>query len=110
YNQQYPPPPDSYQMQPPQNAYYNNGDQQYASPGPQYQPPPGPPPGPKQDGNYGAVPTFDQAFSVQKPEWNDLWAGILFLITCAGFVVVSAISIQGYGTYRLGWKNAQLKQ
>ena len=103
YNQQHPPPPNSYSMQPPQDGYYNgSGNNQtynngYGNPQ-QYQPPPGPPPPePKQNGGYGAPPTFDQAFSVQKPKWNDLWAGILFLATCAGFVAVSGIAIQGYG-------------
>jgi len=54
---------------------------------------------PKNDPNVnygGPPPTYDEVFAVEKPKWNDLWAGILFLLTCAGFVVVSAISIQGY--------------
>jgi hypothetical protein len=25
----------------------------------------------------GEKPSFDQAFAVPKPKWNDLWAGIL---------------------------------
>lgn len=110
--QQPPPPPEAYQMQPPQNAYYNNGQPQqpqynnnnnnnngYNAP---YQPPQGPPPpnaGPKNDVNVnygGPPPSYDEVFAIQKPKWNDLWAGILFLATCAGFVVVSALSIQGY--------------
>jgi hypothetical protein len=44
---------------------------------------------------------FNQAFKVEKPRWNDLWAAILFLLTFAGFVVVSAISIQGYNATKL---------
>jgi len=119
-NQQQPQQP-GYEMQPPQGAYYSNNQPQYqppynnngygAPPNP-YQPPPGPPPGPppldpKANDNYGAPPTFDEAFAVQKPKWNDLWAGILFLITAAGFVVVSAISIQGYGeSARFRWPRA----
>jgi hypothetical protein len=39
---------------------------------------------------------FSQAFKVDKPKWNDLWAGLLLIATFAAFVVVSAISIQGY--------------
>jgi hypothetical protein len=39
---------------------------------------------------------FNQAFKVAKPKWNDLWAGLLLIATFAAFVVVSAISIQGY--------------
>ncbi|KIW06152.1 uncharacterized protein PV09_03314 [Verruconis gallopava] len=41
---------------------------------------------------------FNQAFKVDRPKWNDLWAGVLLLATFAGFVVVSGISIQGYST------------
>lgn len=112
YGQQPPPPPEAYQMQPPQNAYYNNGQPQqpqynnngYNGFNAPYQPPQGPPPpnaGPKNDVNVnygGPPPSYDEVFAIQKPKWNDLWAGILFLATCAGFVVVSALSIQGYCT------------
>ena len=45
----------TYQMQPPP---------QYGQPGPDYNP---------QDGKG----SFDQAFKIDKPKWNDLWAGIL---------------------------------
>lgn len=93
---------------------YNNtsgeagGYYQQAPMGPmqQGQPPPGPPPGygnappPQQYQQYGEKPMFNQAFKIEKPKWNDLWAGILFLLVCAGFVVVSAISIQGYAKTR----------
>ncbi|GAM88231.1 hypothetical protein ANO11243_062620 [Dothideomycetidae sp. 11243] len=94
-----------YAMQP-QNQPANH-QQQYAN-GPnhaqngqqsgQYSQPP-----PDYNQNYrpsgfegGEKPTFEQAFKIEKPHWNDLWAGFLFLIVCAGFTVVSAISIQGY--------------
>ncbi|KAK8075921.1 Protein pns1 [Apiospora phragmitis] len=86
YNQ---PPPQQqgyYQQQPPQQPYG------------QQQPPYGQPPPQQQayatDGHEKM--TFDQTFKVEKPKWNDLWAGILFLLVCAGFVVVSAFSLQGY--------------
>jgi hypothetical protein len=90
YGQQPAPLPNTYQTQPPQQsgAYYDNG--------PRYQPPPYPP---QADQKLSLPPTFDEVFVIQKPKWNDLWAGLLFLATCAGFVVVSAISIQGYGMY-----------
>jgi hypothetical protein len=39
---------------------------------------------------------FHQAFQVPKPKWNDLWAAILFLLTCGGFIAVSGITIRGY--------------
>lgn len=42
--------------------------------------------------------TFEQSFKVARPKFNDLWAGILFLIFFGGFVAVSGISIQGYAT------------
>lgn len=127
YPQQGPPgpPPNSYQMQPMQNdggynynapyqGQYGNGyggphgNGQYQAPygNNQYQeqPPPPQPPKPAEapNGNYGPdyggpPPSYDEVFKVQKPKWNDLWAGILFLLTCLGFAAVSAISIQGYG-------------
>lgn len=62
--------------------------------GGQYAPPPYPPSPAKHD---GPPPSYDELFPIEKPKWNDLWAGLLFLATCAAFVVVSAISIQGYG-------------
>jgi hypothetical protein len=86
-----------YQMQPPQQE----GQQNY--PPPQGMPPQqngGMPPPPSYNGNMNyspdQKPDFNQAFKVEKPKWNDLWAGLLFLAVCAGFVAVSAISIQGY--------------
>lgn len=109
-----PPPPNSYQMNPmptdgnygqqPQYGYggppppqqYGNG---YGDGG--YAPPQGPPPNgykpPPTDGYGGPPPSYDEVFKVQKPKYNDWWAGILFLATVAGFVAVSAISIHGYG-------------
>ncbi|EEQ29834.1 pH nine-sensitive protein 1 [Microsporum canis] len=52
---------------------------------------------------YGGLdekPTFEQTFKIEKPKWNDVWAGILFLLFCAGFVVVSGIALQGYASTR----------
>jgi len=115
YNQQPPPPPgNSYQMYSPPNAPYNNNYNHSYPPqygngyeqgngngnNPQYQGQPPPPPVPPNKPGYSdPPPSYDEVFKVQQPKWNDLWAGILFLITCAGFVVVSAISIQGYGEF-----------
>lgn len=86
-----------YQPPPPQPPY---GNSQYQEQPPPHQPPK-PAPGP--NGNYGPdyggpPPSYDEVFKVQKPKYNDLWAGILFLLTCLGFAAVSGISIQGYGT------------
>lgn len=41
---------------------------------------------------------FEQAFKIEKPKWNDVWAGFLFMAFMAGFVVVSGIALHGYGT------------
>jgi hypothetical protein len=92
YNQQPPPPPNAYQKHPPPQTDYNNGPAN----GGHYAPPPYPPP---QSEPKGPPPSYDEVFAIQKPKWNDVWAGLLFLATCAGFVVVSAISIQGYGEH-----------
>ncbi|PNS16350.1 Protein pns1 [Sphaceloma murrayae] len=79
--------------------YQNNGNhaQQYQGGNNVSQPPPdyGQNYGP-QPGYGGEKPTFDQAFVIDKPKWNDLWAGIAFLAVVAGFIAVSGISIQGY--------------
>ena len=89
------------------NEYYNQNGQQYGAPqGPppdqqQYQQPPpnyGQNHGPKTDFN-GEKPTFDQAFKIDKPKWNDLWAGALLIAVFAGYVAVSGIAIQGYGDF-----------
>ncbi|KAK7960330.1 hypothetical protein PG988_011544 [Apiospora saccharicola] len=96
YNQQQPPQQGGYYQQqpPPQQPY---GQQQPYPPQQGYG---GPPPPQQQQQAYAhdghEKMTFDQTFKVEKPKYNDLWAGILFLLVCAGFVVVSAFSLQGY--------------
>ncbi|KAI2616788.1 DUF580-domain-containing protein [Hypoxylon sp. NC1633] len=78
-----------YNMQQAPNQY---GQQQYAQPGPQG-------PAPNHSNGYGnEKPMFDQAFKLERPKWNDLWAGILFLTVCAGYVAVSGLSIHGYAS------------
>ncbi|KAG5944241.1 putative choline transporter, neither null mutation nor overexpression affects choline transport [Claviceps monticola] len=78
-------------QQPPQD-YYNqgqdqNGYQQYGQPPPySYNPPK------ESDPNY----SFDQAFKIEKPKYNDIWAGILMILFFAGFVAVFAITLTGY--------------
>lgn len=83
------------QYYPPNNGGYAevpNQQQQYQQQ--QY----GQPPPPQSQFQYGdeKVP-FEQAFKVERPKWNDLWAGILFLLFMMGFVVVSGIALHGYG-------------
>jgi hypothetical protein len=75
--------PESYGAPPPQQRYAQ----------PTYQPP-------QTKYEPGQDFQFNQAFKVEKPKWNDIWAGILFLITCAGFVAVSGIALQGYASTR----------
>lgn len=97
----YPPPqgqpPNNYQQEQQYQQYQQsqanyNQQQQYSQAPPQY--------GPNQAAfNQGAEkPTFDQAFKVEKPKFNDWWAGALLLAVFAGYVAISGISLQGYGT------------
>lgn len=77
-----------------QNQANYNGQQQYSQAPPQY----AQQTGPNHDAFAGGEkPTFQQAFKIDKPKFNDWWAGFLLLAVFAGFVVVSAISLQGYG-------------
>ncbi|KAI5246656.1 DUF580-domain-containing protein [Aureobasidium subglaciale] len=101
-----------YPMQP-QQAYNQNGQQHYQQQNFQqqnYQEPyqngqgySQPPPNYGQNFNprpemngYDNKPTFEQAFKIDKPKWNDWWAGLLFIAVAAGYVVVSGIALQGY--------------
>ncbi|CAL3969977.1 hypothetical protein PZA11_007490 [Diplocarpon coronariae] len=40
--------------------------------------------------------SFEQTFKVDRPQWNDLWAALLFLATFLGFCAVSGLAIHGY--------------
>ena len=103
YHSQTPPPQPTYSPSqwegkaPQQQAYYNCGtpNNNVNDAPPPYSPP-------ASDPKYPDTPppSYDEVFCVQKPKWNDLWAGIFFLLTCAGFTAVSGISIQGYGEKR----------
>ena len=46
--------------------------------------------------------SFEQTFKIQKPKWNDLWAGLLLIATFLGFVAVSGISLYRYSRYQTG--------
>lgn len=80
---------------PPPNSYPTQvGEPKYGQPPPQYQnyvPPPGPP-----VNGHGEKVDFDQAFAIQKPKYNDWWAGLLFIAVCLGYIAVSGIAINGY--------------
>jgi hypothetical protein len=88
--------------QQPQDAYkgqpYGQQPPQY---GQNYAPPQGPPPmqqpnGYEQNGYGDNKQTFEQTFKLDKPKYNDWWAGLLFIAVFLGYVAVSAISIRGY--------------
>ncbi|KAF2002207.1 DUF580-domain-containing protein [Amniculicola lignicola CBS 123094] len=73
YNQNYAPPSRPLQM--------NGGEQGYAQQ------------------NYGDEKhSFEQTFKIQKPKYNDLWAGVLFIAVFLGYAAVSGIAIQGYAS------------
>ncbi|EJP66775.1 Choline transporter [Beauveria bassiana ARSEF 2860] len=85
--QQQPPPPQQ------NNGGYDHGGYNYGPPPAySYNPPQA------NDEKYG----FDQAFKIEKPKYNDLWAGILLLLVFAGYVAVSVIALRGYTTGRPG--------
>ncbi|EHY60730.1 putative choline transporter, neither null mutation nor overexpression affects choline transport [Exophiala dermatitidis] len=98
----------SYQPYPPPPTHIQQGYQQQE----QYQPPQQPyqPPEPKytqQPPTYGAqfVPpqddkqSFQDTFKIQKPKFNDLWAGLLLIATFCGFVAVSGLTLYRYSKY-----------
>ncbi|KXL44700.1 hypothetical protein M433DRAFT_149657 [Acidomyces richmondensis BFW] len=77
----------SQQQQAPYASAPRYGGQQHMAPPPTFQ---------QEFGQWQEKPTFDQAFKVDKPKWNDWWAGLLLLAVFGGFVAVSGISLQGY--------------
>ncbi|CAG8161472.1 unnamed protein product [Penicillium salamii] len=102
------------QAQPQQPAYgYNTGQGNYQQPNyqpqPQYQqnfqPQPDyqqpaevkPPPNFQQNAPQSGY-SFDEAFKIEKPKWNDLWAGLLLIAVFLGYAAVSGITIHKYAT------------
>ena len=80
YNQGYQQNPQAQYTQAPPN-YQPNGNQSYGN----------------QDQAFTAgKQTFDETFKLERPKYNDLWAGVLFIITFLGFVAVSGISLHEY--------------
>lgn len=96
---------DSYYTGQPQQQY---GQQQYGQQQYNQQPYGQSPPQQQQYGmqnpppysqNFGGEkPTFQQAFKIERPKWNDVWAGVLMILVFLGFVAVSGISIAGYAS------------
>lgn len=78
-------------------GYQQNEQAQYSQPPPNYNP----------NGAQGKAftegkQTFDETFKLERPKYNDLWAGILFILTFLGFVAVSGLAIHGYATNHSG--------
>lgn len=44
--------------------------------------------------------TFEEKFVVNKPKYNDVWAGFLLILDILGFAAVSALSVRGYTSTR----------
>lgn len=93
--QQYNAPPmqQNYNAPPPQNY---NGPNGYTQNPPQYAPETQPLP-PSQSGE-----NFEKTFHIEKPKWNDLWAGILLIAVMLGFTAVSGIALHGYSNRGVG--------
>lgn len=53
------------------------GSPQYQQPPPGYGPGPGPDPKYNNSGTMDNKQSFEQTFKIDKPKYNDLWAGIL---------------------------------
>ncbi|CAG8354462.1 unnamed protein product [Penicillium salamii] len=97
----------------PQQPAYNTGQGNYQQPNyqpqPQYQqnfqPQPNyqqpaevkPPPNFQQNVPQSGY-SFDEAFKIEKPKWNDLWAGLLLVAVFLGYAAVSGITIHKYAT------------
>lgn len=106
-----------YQIQGQQPQYQQQPQQQWSQPPPNYGPPQGPPPshgapppqGPppqqfdyQQNGYGNDSKTFEQQFKLDKPKYNDWWAGALFIAVFLGFAAVSGITIRGYSRSNSG--------
>ncbi|KAI9043669.1 choline transporter-like family protein [Aspergillus affinis] len=80
-----------------QNYQYDRGYQRTGEP----KPPQGPPPPQGAPPTYNqAVYGFDEAFKVEKPKFNDIWAGLLLIAVFLGYVAVSGIAIHRYSKYK----------
>ncbi|EEA27314.1 putative choline transporter, neither null mutation nor overexpression affects choline transport [Talaromyces marneffei ATCC 18224] len=80
-----------------QDQSYNNynGKEEYNQQG--YPPPSQPPPQQYPPEN---PPSYDELFKIEKPKFNDIWAGLLLIAVFLGYVAVSGISINKYASTR----------
>ncbi|KAI9800800.1 MAG: hypothetical protein M1825_003583 [Sarcosagium campestre] len=46
----------------------------------------------------GSPPTYEETFKLEKPKYNDLWAGILLILVFLGFAAVSGLTINAYAS------------
>lgn len=46
----------------------------------------------------GEKQDFTDAFKVEGPKFNDIWAAVLYILVFCGFTAVSGIAIQGYAS------------
>ncbi|KAL2834936.1 plasma-membrane choline transporter-domain-containing protein [Aspergillus cavernicola] len=85
-----------------QPGYNNNGFNNQPNSGYQVNGGRGPEPKPPQDPpTYNqAVYGFDDAFKVEKPKFNDIWAGLLLIAVFLGYVAVSGVAIYRYSKYK----------
>ncbi|GFF34980.1 protein pns1 [Aspergillus lentulus] len=77
------------------NNVNNNGYDPNYQRGPEPKPPTEPPPTYNQ-----AVYGFDDAFKIERPKYNDIWAGLLFIAVFLGYVAVSGVTIHRYAKYK----------
>jgi len=97
--QQYYPPQQPYQQQQqPQQGYNQNYQQPPYPPQNGHQVPPNPNAG--FNGEFDEKNDFEQQFKIDKPKWNDWWAGVLLILFFAGFIVVSGFSLYRYSSHR----------
>ncbi|KAF2403353.1 DUF580-domain-containing protein [Trichodelitschia bisporula] len=92
-----------YQGAPQQGGYEQSkyGEQPNYAPQYQQQPPQyGQTYAPDGYSHGGEKQDFAEAFKIQKPKWNDWWAGALFLACVAGFAAVSGIAISAYDSHK----------
>ncbi|KAJ5861721.1 uncharacterized protein N7529_009031 [Penicillium soppii] len=100
-NEGYSHPPPQQQPNYGYNGNYGNYEQPqapYQQPNYQQPPPEVKPPPQYQQNVPQSGYSFDEAFKIEKPKWNDLWAGLLLIAVFLGYAAVSGITIHKYAT------------